>query len=118
MGSDAFGSPITAQLMKPFLITSFGLAPKNAGSHRTRSAILPTSTEPSTSAMPCVIAGLIVIFATYRRTRKLSLPGASSGSLPRPVFIASAVWMHRNQHSPMRPIACESLENIEITPRS
>ena len=28
------------------------------------------------------------------------------------------VWMHRSQHSPMRPIACESLENIEITPRS
>ena len=33
-------------------------------------------------------------------------------------FIASAVWMQRSQHSPMRPMACESLENIEITPRS
>ncbi len=69
--------------------------------------------------MPCDIAGLMVIFATYRRTRKLSLPGASSGSFPRPVFIASAVWMQRSQHSPMRPWpACESLENIEMTPRS
>ena len=48
----------------------------------------------------------------------MSLPFASSGSLPRPVFIASAVWMVRSQHSPIRPIACESLDIIEITPRS
>ena len=48
----------------------------------------------------------------------MSLPLASSGSLPRPVFIASAVWIVRSQHSPMRPIACESLDIIEITPMS
>ena len=35
-----------------------------------------------------------------------------------PVFIASAVWIARSQFSPMRPIACESLENIEMTPMS
>ena len=64
VGSDAFGSPITAQLTTPPFSTILGLAPKNAGSHSTRSAILPTSTDPTTPAMPCVIAGLIVILAT------------------------------------------------------
>ena len=49
--------------MPPFS-TSNGLTPKNAGFHSTRSAHLPTSTEPTSCAMPCVIAGLIVYFAT------------------------------------------------------
>ena len=68
--------------------------------------------------MPWVIAGLMVIFATYRSTRKLSLFGESSGNLPRPFFIASAVWIARSQLSPTRPMACESLENMEMTPMS
>ena len=55
---------MTAQLICPFLIMSLGLAPKKAGSHKTRSAIFPTSTEPRTFEIPCAIAGFIVIFAT------------------------------------------------------
>ena len=49
--------------MKPPLITISGLTPKNAGFHSTRSASLPTSTDPTSCAMPCVMAGLIVYFA-------------------------------------------------------
>ena len=37
---------------------------------------------------------------------------------PRPFFMVSAVWIVRSQLSPTRPIACESLENIEMTPMS
>ena len=48
----------------------------------------------------------------------MSLPEASSGSGPRARFMASAVWMARRKVSPTRPIAWESLENIEMTPMS
>ena len=37
------------------------------------SASFPASIEPTTSDMPCVIAGLIVYLDIYRLTRKLSL---------------------------------------------
>jgi hypothetical protein len=62
--TDALTSPISDQLIIPPLITSLGLAPKNAGSQRTRSASLPGVTEPIRCAVPDVMAGLIVIFAT------------------------------------------------------
>jgi hypothetical protein len=64
VGIDALASPICAQAMNPPLITSAGRTPKNFGSHSTRSASLPASTEPISSAMPCAIAGLIVYLAT------------------------------------------------------
>ena len=51
-GKEAFGSPIFAQLIIPPLMTNLGLVPKNAGSHNTRSAILPFSTDPNTSEKP------------------------------------------------------------------
>jgi hypothetical protein len=41
-----------------------GFAPKNAGRHKTMSASLPTAIEPTSCAMPWVIAGLMVYFAT------------------------------------------------------
>ena len=63
VGMEAFASPICAHAMKPPLITSSGREPKKAGRQSTRSASLPTSTEPISSAMPCAIAGLIVYFA-------------------------------------------------------
>src|SRR6478752_3193700 len=69
------------QLIKPPLMTIFGLAPNMAGSQRTRSAIFPGVIEPSTCEMPWVIAGLMVIFATSRSTRKLPLFGESDGTL-------------------------------------
>ena len=47
-----------AQAMKPPLSTIFGLAPKKAGSQRTRSATLAGSIDPTTSAMPAVRHGL------------------------------------------------------------
>ena len=41
-----------------------GPDPEERGSHSTRSASLPGSTEPTSWAMPCATAGLIVYFAT------------------------------------------------------
>ncbi len=64
VGMEAFGSPIGATAIMPPLMISDGLAPKNAGRHSTMSASLPTSMEPTSCAMPCVIAGLIVYLAT------------------------------------------------------
>ena len=63
VGIDALPSPIIAPAIKPPLITISGLTPKNAGFHRTRSASFPTSSDPTSEAMPCVIAGLIVYLA-------------------------------------------------------
>jgi hypothetical protein len=40
-----------------------GFTPKKAGDHSTRSARLPTSTEPIMLGMPCAMAGLIVYLA-------------------------------------------------------
>src|SRR5207237_452299 len=63
VGIDALGSPIAAIAIIPPLITSDGLTPKKAGFQRRRSASLPRSIEPTSCAMPCVIAGLIVYLA-------------------------------------------------------
>ena len=46
VGIEAFGSPRAPTTMPPPLITTLGLTPKNFGSQSTRSASLPTSTEP------------------------------------------------------------------------
>ena len=64
VGIDALASPIAAHAIMPPLITACGRTPKNAGSHSTRSASLPTSTEPISWSRPCAIAGQIVYFAT------------------------------------------------------
>ena len=63
VGIDALASPICAHAMNPPFNTISGLAPKNAGFHRIRSASFPTSTDPTSPAIPWVIAGLIVYFA-------------------------------------------------------
>ncbi|SLE54443.1 Uncharacterised protein [Mycobacteroides abscessus subsp. massiliense] len=71
--------------------------------------------------MPWVIAGQIVYFATYRRTRLLSFslgPDGSPGSAPRRFFITCAVCHVRITTSPMRPMAWLSLPIIEIAPIS
>ncbi|CPN02477.1 Uncharacterised protein [Bordetella pertussis] len=47
----------------PLLSTMLTLTPKKAGFHSTRSASLPTSTEPTRCAMPCATAGLMVYLA-------------------------------------------------------
>jgi hypothetical protein len=64
VGMEAFGSPIAAAAIVPAFRTRSGLTPKKAGFHRNRSASLPTSTEPTCSATPCAMAGLMVYFAT------------------------------------------------------
>ncbi|CAM5468755.1 hypothetical protein SFUMM280S_02908 [Streptomyces fumanus] len=64
VGMEALASPICAYAICPPLMTSSGLTPKNAGSHSTRSASLPVSTEPISRAMPWARAGLIVYLAT------------------------------------------------------
>ena len=55
---------IAAAAMKPPLSTRLGLTPKKAGFHSTRSAHLPTSTEPTSCARPLASAGLMVYLAT------------------------------------------------------
>ena len=64
VGIEALASPMTAEAIWPPLRIKDGLTPKKAGSHSTRSAHLPTSTLPTTSAIPLVRAGLIVYFDT------------------------------------------------------
>lgn len=64
VGMDAFASPIAAHTIMPPLTTACGRTPKNAGSHNTRSASLPTSTEPISPSSPCATAGQMVYFAT------------------------------------------------------
>mmetsp|Transcript_9643 Transcript_9643/g.23804 ORF Transcript_9643/g.23804 Transcript_9643/m.23804 type:complete len:223 (-) Transcript_9643:2446-3114(-) len=121
VGMEALGSPICAHAICPPLMMISGLTPKNAGFHSTRSASLPTSTEPMTCDMPCATAGLMVYLAMYRLIRKLSHPGptaASSGRLPRCSFILAAVCQVRVMTSPTRPIACESDDMMEIAPMS
>ena len=58
------GCLIAAHAIRPPFTTSSGLTPKNAGFQSTRSASLPGSTEPTCSAIPFAIAGLIVYLAT------------------------------------------------------
>ena len=115
---EAPGSPICDQAMNPPLITSSGRAPNSAGRQSTRSATFPGSTEPTSCAIPCEMAGLIVYFATYLRMRKLSLSPFSSRSRPRCSRILCAVCQVRAIASPTRPIAWLSLEIMLIAPRS
>ena len=63
VGIEALASPIWAQTIEPPLITSSGLTPKKPGFQSTRSASLPTSTEPTWLSNPWAIAGLIVTLA-------------------------------------------------------
>ena len=69
------------------------------------SAIFPTSNEPTYPDIPCVIAGLIVIFARYLLTLRLSLSPVSSFSGPFIFFILSAVCQFLVVTSPTLPIA-------------
>ncbi len=64
VGMEALGSPMFAQAMKPPLRMVSGFTPKKAGFQMTRSASLPTSMLPTSWAMPCVMAGLIVYLET------------------------------------------------------
>ncbi|CKU88403.1 Uncharacterised protein [Mycobacterium tuberculosis] len=61
---DAFGSPMAAIAMVPPFRMVKGFTPKKAGFQTTMSAHLPTSSEPTSCAMPCAMAGLIVYLAT------------------------------------------------------
>ena len=47
----------------PDLSTTAGFTPKKAGCHRTMSARRPGRSEPTWSAMPCMMAGSMVTFA-------------------------------------------------------
>src|SRR5438105_1466692 len=87
--------------MNPPLMTSSGRAPKSAGRQSTRSASLPTSTEPTSCAIPCESAGLIVYFATYaddarrvpaaRALRMIGVDGATLEGRDRVVHVARLV---------------------------
>src|SRR5580692_2465888 len=64
VGMDALASPITLQAMKPPLRMISGFTPNIDGFHSTKSASFPGSIDPTSCEIPCVIAGLIVYFAT------------------------------------------------------
>ena len=64
VGMEALASPMAAHAIIPPLITAWGRTPKNAGSHSTRSASLPTSTDPISASSPWATAGQIVYLAT------------------------------------------------------
>lgn len=68
----ALGSPICAHAIVPPFMTISGLAPNRAGFQRQRSASFPVSMDPTMWLIPCAMAGLMVYFAIYRLTRKLS----------------------------------------------
>ena len=77
---------MAAQAMKPPLRISSGFTPKNFGSHTTRSASLPTSTEPTWWAMPWVRAGVDSVFGNIALDPKIivlppSLPGGGRAEL-------------------------------------
>mmetsp|Transcript_24167 Transcript_24167/g.36728 ORF Transcript_24167/g.36728 Transcript_24167/m.36728 type:complete len:299 (+) Transcript_24167:97-993(+) len=130
VGMLAFGSPIWAQAMVPPLMTISGLAPNMEGFHKTRSASLEGSIEPTRRDMPWATAGLMVYLAMYRRMRSLSsspsspdddaafAAAASSSRGPSCRFILSAVCQVRVMTSPTRPMAWESLDIIDSAPRS
>ena len=63
VGIEALASPIWAHTIEPPLITNSGFTPKKPGFHSTRSASLPTSTEPIWESSPWAMAGLIVVLA-------------------------------------------------------
>ena len=56
-----YGAP---GIKAPPFSTTWGRTPKNRGSHSTRSASLPTSTEPTSPSRPWATAGQIVYLAT------------------------------------------------------
>ena len=58
----AASSPSAVPMLPPSSTIS-GFTPNMAGFHSTRSARLPTSTEPISFDMPCAMAGLIVYLA-------------------------------------------------------
>ena len=104
--------------MKPPLIIILGFTPKNCGDQITISANLPGCKLPTWSEIPCVIAGLIVIFARYLFTLKLSFWELSSDKLPVIFFILSAVCQFLVVTSPTLPIAWLSEDIILRTPMS
>ena len=59
----AFAAEDINQLYQQIHQIIAGLMPKKAGFHKTRSASLPTSTEPMSVLRPCAIAGLMVYLA-------------------------------------------------------
>ena len=92
------------------------MAPNHSGRHRTTSASLPGSSDPTSCAIPCVIAGFSVSFARYRSTRSLSSSRRpTAGALP---FAAAAIANVRRTVSPARPMPCASDDVIGMTPRS
>src|SRR5574339_701374 len=115
---DALGSPMIDQAMKPPLKIIFGLAPKKGVWYITISAYFPTSKDPRISAAPCVIAGLMVVFAIYLLALRLSLSPVSSVNLPFIFFILSAVCHALITTSPILHIAWLSDEYMLNTPSS
>lgn len=64
VGMEPFESPVFDMTSWPPLMMFSGRTPKCLGRYSTRSAILPTSTDPTCCEMPCAMAGLIVYLAT------------------------------------------------------
>jgi hypothetical protein len=87
--SDAFGSPITAQLMKPFLITIFLLRRRTpVPQHEVRDF---ADLRRASAHRRCRDRRIDRNLRHIAQNAEIVVARASSGSLPRPVFIASAV---------------------------
>ena len=99
----------------PALSTSSGRTPKYARLPEHDVGELARLERADVPARPCAMAGLIVTFARWRSTRSLSAGPARHRAGAR---MAAAFWNARRTTSPTRPMPCESLESIAITPRS
>jgi hypothetical protein len=117
VGIDAFASPICAHAIMPPLSTRCGRTPKNAGSHSTRSASLPGSTEP-TSSVDAVGDRRVdrVLGDVAARPQVVGAP--SPGRAPAAAFITCAVCQVRMIDLADPAHRLESEPIIEIAPRS
>ena len=96
------------------------------------SARRPGRSDPTWSAMPCVIAGSIVDLGEVAQDAlgvvaivRVVEPGSagrpatpSAAALRRHAFMTWASWNVRRSVSPIRPIPCESELTIAIAPSS
>jgi hypothetical protein len=110
---------MAASAMLPPLRTSAGLTPKKAGFHTTRSAHLPTSSEPIDVRDAVRNGGVDGVFGDVALDAEVVVAAAVFGQrASRWLFILSAVCQVRMMTSPTRPMAWLSLLMMLMAPMS